>query len=176
MVFSRLTDARCPRFARAFSLYERSFPLHEQRLLRDQQAVLRHPEYHFFTIEEGGRFCGLLLCWETGNFVYVEHFAICEDLRGTGLGSRALHLLLQTPRTVILEIDPPEDEVSRRRKGFYLRAGFCENPYPHAHPPYRHGFEPHRLVLLSAPGPVTPAQYAGFNEYLRGTVMAFAER
>lgn len=87
MRFSRITCGQDPRFPQAFALYEKSFPLHEKRLLRDQIAVLRHPEYHFLIIEEAGRFCGILLCWKTDRFIYfiyVEHFAICETLRGTG--------------------------------------------------------------------------------------------
>ena len=34
------------------------------------------------------------------------------------------------------EIDPPTGDISRRRKGFYERGGFVENPYPHIRPPY----------------------------------------
>ena len=38
---------------------------------------------------------------------------------------------------MVLEIDPPEDPVSRRRKGFYEGLGLVSNPWPHIHPPYR---------------------------------------
>lgn len=176
MDFIRLHSAADRRFSEVFSLYRRSFPLHEQRLLPDQADALRHSDYHCCAIEEDGRFCGLLLYWETPGFLYVEHFAVCPELRGAGCGSRALAQLLKAPKPVILEIDPPEDDISLRRRGFYLRAGFCENAGPYTHPAYRRGNAPHRLVLLSAPAPLSAAARRDFCTYLRGTVMAGAER
>jgi len=43
------------------------------------------------------------------------------------------------------------DEIARRRKGFYERCGYAENPYPHVHPPYHCGNKGHELVVMSAP-------------------------
>ena len=45
-------------------------------------------------------------------------------MRGRGYGAQALSLLGERKKTVILEIDPPNDEVSARRKAFYERAGY----------------------------------------------------
>ena len=56
---------------------------------------------------------------------YGEHFAVDPDERGGGYGGKALRLLceeLQTP--VVLEVELPFDEMSRRRIGFYQRSGF----------------------------------------------------
>lgn len=41
------------------------------------------------------------------SFLYIEHFCIL-------------------PKTLMLEIDPPKDDISKRRKGFYERSGFTE--------------------------------------------------
>lgn len=67
-----------------------------------------------------------MLCWETETFIYVEHFFILPHLRGHACGSRALALLGGRGKTVILEIDPPADDVSLRRRGFYERAAFTK--------------------------------------------------
>lgn len=176
MDFIRLHSADGSRFQTLFALYEQSFPLHEQRLLRDQLDALRHPEYHCCAVEENGALCGLLWYWEAASFLYVEHFAILPERRGQGDGSRALRRLRQSPKQVILEIDPPEDEVSLRRRDFYLRAGFCENAAQHIHPSYRKACAPHRLTLLSAPAPLEQVEIEAFQSYLRETVMVFAER
>lgn len=48
---------------------------------------------------------------------------ILPALRGQRYGSRALSML-PNDRPVILEIDPPVDEIAIRRKGFYERCGF----------------------------------------------------
>ena len=172
MDFIRLTDPSNPRFGTASSIYEQSFPLHERRTRAAQAARLTHPEYRFTLLEEDGRLLGILLYWEGPGFRYVEHFAIAPELRGGGAGSRILAEFTGQGVPVILEIDPPVDGVSIRRKGFYLRCGFRENPFPHVHPPYRAGFRGHSLVVLSAPGPLSQGEYDRFAAYLTQTVMS----
>ena len=172
MEFLDLTHPGDPRFDTAFQLYESSFPLHERRTRSAQAARLSHPEYRFTLVYEQAQFQGILLYWEGPGFRYVEHFAISPQLRGTGVGSRVLEKLLGQGVPVILEIDPPVDEISIRRKGFYLRCGFVENPYPHIHPPYRARFSGHPLVVLSAPEQLTQEEYSRFSEYLAQVVMS----
>ena len=80
-------------------------------------------------------------------------------------------------KTVILEIDPPEDETARRRQGFYQRCGFTVNPFPHVHPPYHVSVPPgHPLVVMSCPDALSPEQYRAFRTYLKSTVMADVTR
>ena len=172
MRFVFLKDPAGPRFEAALQIYRQSFPLHEQRTEAAQRARLGHPAYRFTLLEEGGRLLGILLYWEGPGFRYVEHFAVRPELRGGGAGSRALAAFTGQGVPVILEIDPPVDEISRRRRGFYLRCGFAENPYPHVHPPYRAGFQGHPLVVLSAPGPLSLEEYRRFAGYLAQTVMS----
>lgn len=128
MRFERLTDCHDPRYEAARALYGKSFPRHEQREAASQAAILAHPAYRFNLIYDGDEFVGLLLCWETDDFIYVEHFCIEPDKRGRRYGSRALELLGAEGKTVILEIDPPVDEISIRRRGFYERALPCQSP------------------------------------------------
>ena len=169
--FARLTDANDARFPDAMALYAESFPLHEQRLLPSQRAILGDTRYRFELVCDGADWVGLLLCWETTDFVYVEHFCIRPDKRNRQYGAQALHLLTAEGKPVILEIDPPVDEISRRRAGFYARCGFAENPYPHVHPPYRAGREGHALRVLSSPQALDEQSYGAFAHFLRETVM-----
>lgn len=90
---------------------------------------MSHPEYHFDVIWEGETFVGILLHWEEEGFSYVEHFATDPALRGQGLGARALELLNSRGKSVVLEIDPPVDELSIRRKGFYQRLASGRIPF-----------------------------------------------
>ena len=126
-----------PGFDWLYDLYMQSFPVHEQRLRERQEGVLGHPEYHCDLLCQGETRVGLLMWWAGPGFRYVEHFAIAPQLRGQSWGSRALREFLAEGDPVVLEIDPPEDPVSRRRKGFYEGLGLVSNPWPHIHPPYR---------------------------------------
>lgn len=171
MRFERLTSERHPLFSAAMNLYAASFPSHEQREPASQARILSDPEYHFELIMDGETFVGLILFWETDAFIYIEHFCICPELRNRQYGFRALRAFCECGKTVILEIDPPEDEISIRRRGFYERCGFCENPFSHVHPPYHAGNAGHSLVLVSYPRAIAQSECEAFQDYLRNRVM-----
>ena len=135
-----------------------------------KQAIMRHPAYHFDAICQDGMFIGEALSWKIGDFRYIEHFCILPEMRNKRYGQRALALLLQA-HPLMLEIDPPIDEISLRRKGFYERCGFMANPFPHVHPPYHPGNHGHALVVMSAPAPLTQKDYDAFNRYLQDEIM-----
>lgn len=171
MDFERLTDTQHPMYYTAMALYQKSFPPHEQREAPSQERILHHPEYHFTLAYDGKLFIGLILYWGTPDFLYVEHFCILPELRNRHYGQRILAELGKQSKTIILEIDPPINEISVRRKGFYERCGFVENPYLHVHPPYHNGNHGHELVVMSCPERVTPEEYAAFSRYLNNEVM-----
>ena len=92
-------------------------------------------------------------------------------MRNKKYGQKVLQLLRQNGRMVILEIDPPVDVISIRRKRFYERGGFVENPYFHVHPPYRRENSGHTLVIMSFPKTIPQAEYDAFKYYLEHHVM-----
>lgn len=171
MHFERITSASHPMYAQALELYRISFPLHEQREAPSQEDILREPAYHFDLIRDGETFVGDILYWERESYFYIEHFCIQPELRNRRYGQQALELLAEGGKTLILEIDPPVDDISRRRKGFYERCGFAENPYPHVHPPYHRGNKGHELVVMSRPRSIPQAVYDDFRAYLEDKIM-----
>lgn len=171
MHLKRLTHREDPLFEAVFSLYETSFPLHEQRPRPAQEAVLGEADYHCAALLDEARFVGLVFYWEKEPLIYIEHFAILPALRGKNYGSRALELLGEGGNTLILEIDPPVDEVSQKRQHFYERLGFLPHDFAHVHPPYRVGNEGHPLVIMARPA-ITRAEYRRFSAYLNTVVMA----
>lgn len=171
MRFERLISEKHEMYKKAIELYRISFPLHEQREENSQVNLLNDEEYHFTLVYDDDVFVGLILYWETQGFVYVEHFCILPEMRSKKYGQKALGLLGKSGKTVILEIDPPIDTISVRRKGFYERSGFVENPYPHVHPPYHEGNIGHNLVIMSFPDRITQNEYDFFKYYLDHRVM-----
>lgn len=171
MRFERITDASHAMYHEAMALYRESFPAHELRESASQERILHDPAYHFNLAYDGGTFAGLALCWEQEAFIYVEHLCILPQLRGRAYGSAVLALLAAEGKSIILEIDPPVDDISIRRQGFYERNGFSVNPYAHVHPPYHAGNHGHELVVISHPGVLTRDEYDGFARYLAGHIM-----
>ena len=171
MRFERLTSKDHPLYEKALELYRISFPAHEQREASSQADILSDEQYHFTLVYHDDAFAGLILFWETQKFIYVEHFCILPQMRNQKLGQTALQLLSQRQKAVILEIDPPDDEISQRRKRFYERCGFLDNPYAHVHPPYHRGIAGHALVIMSAPHRLSQNEYDAFRLYLDRHVM-----
>ena len=83
--------------------------------------------------EENGRFLGLATTINSDDCVLIDYFAVSEDMRGCGNGTRMLKALMEeyAPRRIFLEIEIPyEDSEKYRerlsRKSFYLNAGLTE--------------------------------------------------
>ena len=171
MELHRITSPDDALYAPAMEIYHTSFPLHEQRTREKEEAILAHPACRTLALRERGAFAGLLALWEGEDFTYVEHFAIQPELRGSGLGGRVMEKLMGQGKPVVLEIDPPVDPVSVRRRKFYERCGFAENPYRHIHPPYHRENSGHVLVVMTYPAAISQEEYGTFSDYLRGWVM-----
>ena len=165
----RITQTSDPLYEKALHLYSISFPSHEQRESLSQEQVLQQDAYHFDVICDSGEFIGEILYWDIGGAFYIEHFCVLSAMRNKHYGQKILNAYQPTP--LILEIDPPVDELSIRRKGFYERCGFVANPYYHIHPAYHRGHAGHELVIMSSPEMLKPDEYERFNHYLQDTVM-----
>ncbi len=124
--------------------------------------------------ERGARRRRRLLLAHPGG-LYLEHLAVDPGLRNEKFGSRILERLASGGQPVVLEIEPPEDELTRRRCGFYRRNGFVANEHPYLHPSYSRPFEPHPLVLMSRPEPLTGAQAESFGKFVRETVLRYSD-
>ncbi|GHA64838.1 GNAT family N-acetyltransferase [Pontibacter akesuensis] len=159
----RLTDASHRLFEKAWALYEQAFPLEERRPLPWQAEVMAHVDYHFELILQNEELVGILLWWGFEDVRFLEHFATAPALRGKGYGSRMLlDFLNRDARPVLLEVEPPESEVNRRRITFYEQTGFCLNQHFYQQPPYHQGQQPLTLLLMSYPNPITAEETATF--------------
>ena len=158
----------------AWALYETSFPDCERWNAADYDRAFGDPHFEADGIWRGEEFIGILFHWKAGDFHYVEHLAVSPRLRGQNMGSKALAAFSEGKR-VILEIDPPEDEISIRRLHFYRRLGFVENPQEYIHPSFRKPFHAHRLVLMSRPGPLTNEEARDFADFVRERVLLYSE-
>ncbi len=161
-------DAGSPYFERARALYLEAFPAEERR---DPEAMLpEDPHFRPGVLTENGEFCGIVFYWESRELLYLEHFAMEPGLRGGGRGGKTLALLQGLHKPIVLEIELPVDGLTRRRKAFYQRNGFLENPWAHIQPKYRKHDGPLPLMLLSYPQVLTQNEWESFESFLRDRV------
>lgn len=126
----------------AKDLFESAFPDEERPPFGELKN--RNPEkFHFMVATNVGddneEPVGILSYWTLSDFVYVEHFAIDEDLRNQGLGKAVfLNFLSQQTQQVVLEVEYPHNEEADHRIEFYASMGLFQNPYDYLQPSY-HG-------------------------------------
>lgn len=116
------------------ALYHRAFPPNEQRafddMLSDTSGICE-----LLSLHKDGQTVGFACILTCIGISHIIYFAIEESLRGQGLGGEALALFHAhcAPRRVIVDIERcgeayPDNAMRSRRKDFYLRAGYQENP------------------------------------------------
>ena len=130
---------------------QKNFIPEEIRDYTEAREVIAEEGYSLYHITQDDTRVGFISVWELSEFAFVEHFVIYEGYRNKGLGERTLLLLKDKFKKILLEAEPPEDEIKTRRISFYKRCGFHENPNEYFQPPYRKGDAGTRLVLLSYP-------------------------
>lgn len=175
MEFKRIVSKDDKYFSKMISIYNYSFPEFEKRTLVNQIEVLNDESYKCIVVCENNILVGIILYWDFENYKYVEHLAIDKDLRGKSYGSKILKEFCNDNKTIILEIDPPIDEVSVKRLKFYNKLGFVMQEFNHIHPPYRLGYEGHKLKVLSFNRELSKSEYYEFNDFLKNRIMKYSE-
>ena len=175
LAFGRCLHHNGPLMEPPLAQYRSSFPAPELRIPTDQRDVMGNPLYHFDMCLLDGALAGLILYWDFGTYIYVEHFCVEPSLRGHGLGTLILAELARQNKTIILEIDPLVDDASVRRKGFYDRCGYVANAFAHVHPPYQAANRGHELIVMSYPHAISQSEFDSFTLDLGEKVMKYSD-
>lgn len=107
-------------------LYISAFPPDERREFDNLKLLLNNNECHFYRIfTENKILAGFFILWEFQAFVFIEHFAVNDELRGLGIGEKTLaEIRTMFSKNIILETELPANDIKARRIRFYERNGF----------------------------------------------------
>ncbi len=150
LIFKRLTATDNDKYLFTEKLLVESFPTDEYRKIEEQRKNVRSNEhFHMNIIYSATTPIGMISFWKFESFTYVEHFAILPSLRNCGYGAAAIKKLIEEERKIILEVEKPTDETSKRRIAFYNRCGLtlCEKEY--IQPAYRNDSNEVPMYLMS---------------------------
>lgn len=157
-------------FTEVYQLMEQSFPESEFRIFEHQQQLLHNNFYSLHTEQDAsGRVTALLAGWRLPGFSFIEHLAVDPSLRGGGVGARLIQQFIRARESdgpIILEVEPPVEEMAKRRIGFYERLGFHLNPFDYVQPPLREGADELKLLIMSYPSPLTPQEFKDYRTAL----------
>lgn len=149
-------------FPEIYRIMQASFSDDEYRPYDEQLALFEEPEYRIYYMP-----AGFLAVWEFESFIYIEHFAVDPAFRNSGTGSAMLQeLVKQYQKPICLEVELPEDELTRRRIGFYERNGFVFNEYPYIQPPISKGKSPVPLRIMTYRSEITREEFQKMKEIL----------
>ncbi|WP_439182243.1 GNAT family N-acetyltransferase [Carboxylicivirga taeanensis] len=163
--FDRLSQADGLTFNRCWKLYTQAFPEDERRELDVQNKIMASDRYHFEAVFYQEQLAGFILWWQFDGLLYIEHLATFESLRGKGLGKMIIEgMQARTKDLLILEVEPPVNELNQRRINFYSRLGLVLNSYNYQQPPLRRGGEAVELLLMSFPQKMSQSQLEKFKE------------
>ncbi len=112
-------------FDKMYEIMQQSFPTAEYRPKHRQYAILSDCNYSVNVLKESDEISAFIATWNLQNFVFAEHFAVKENLRGRRIGSEFLKTYIETlEHPLVLEVENLNDEISLRRIEFYKRLGF----------------------------------------------------
>lgn len=172
-MFERITEET---FDEIFPLLEAAFPVTELRIREDQRNLLQEEYYRLYGVRKDGVFAAVFATWEIEDFLYIEHFAVKEEFRNGGYGGSLLDTLLEEKgRPMVLEVEVPEDAMTRRRVGFYERHGLVYNDYPYLQPPMRKGQGMLPLRFMTKPSAIDNKTYERYKKQIYKYVYKFEE-
>lgn len=164
-------------FDDVFSLMQKSFPKNEYRTYENQKKLLSNKYYKiipYFGAEN--EFLAFAAIWEFDSFTFVEHIAVSEKCRGMGIGSKIMRDIINHSETdIILEIEPPNDEISVKRLGFYEKLGFKSNDYPYLQLPLNKNDKPLPLKILIYPQKLDEQKFKEIQKVIYSNVYGKGE-
>ena len=148
-------------FPQVYEIMEQSFPKEEYRPYDSQRDLLKKKEYKIYgTRDDTGRIIGFLAIWELPGLLFIEHFAVRKECRNCGIGSELLQSLLERySSTACLEVELPQNTLTKRRIAFYERNGFALNEFPYKQPSLGDGREPVPLRIMTTGGHLSPKEF-----------------
>lgn len=146
----RIINWKHPHYTYGENVLKDSFPTNEYRNLDElREYINNNNQFHFNLILDDNTPIGIISYWLLDEYCYVEHFAIEQDKRNSGYGKCVLSELKQLiQECIVLEVEMPEDEITRRRIKFYERAGFTLYNKPYFQPAYRKEDKPLPMLIM----------------------------
>lgn len=155
-------------FDEVFKLMQKSFPESEYYNYEKQLGLMDEDEYTIHTkFDENGNLMAFVALWNFPNFVFIEHLAVNPDCRGAGIGTKVMEEIIKKyAKPIVLEIEPPQNDITTKRCRFYERLGFYICNFEYYQPPLRAGQKKLRLNLMNNSHPLSKDEFDSIKNCL----------
>lgn len=126
-------------FDRFYQILSNNFPTKEIKEYNYMKDTFHAGLYQVLTLKDNDQIVGIMSFYQHDDFRFIDYFAIDGSLKGKGMGSEMLQYFINLDdKMVILEVEHPEDEQSKRRIAFYQRNGlYLNDQFEYFVPPVR---------------------------------------
>lgn len=126
-------------FDRFYQILSNNFPTKEIKEYNYMKDTFYAGLYQVLTLKDNDQIVGIMSFYQHDDFRFIDYFAIDGSLKGKGMGSKMLQYFINLDdKMVILEVEHPEDEQSKRRIAFYQRNGlYLNDQFEYFVPPVR---------------------------------------
>lgn len=161
----KFIEAQEKHFQMIWDIAEDSFPINELRTESHLHNVFTNdPNMKVYCLCDDTREAAVqafIVVWQLEGVSFIEYFAVTSHKRGKGMGGVLLDWTLKhCGQPVILEVEPPEDTLTKRRVRFYEGHGFILNTsFDYKMPPSRDNTHPVPLRIMSYPEPLEAAGF-----------------
>ena len=130
---------RLEEFDRFYQILSNNFPTKEIKEYNYMKDTFHAGLYQVLTLKDNDQIVGIMSFYQHDDFRFIDYFAIDGSLKGKGMGSKMLQYFINLDdKMVILEVEHPEDEQSKRRIAFYQRNGlYLNDQFEYFVPPVR---------------------------------------
>lgn len=152
-----------------WEIYQDSFPEDEKRDKVGQIKIMKKKEYNIELYKENG-VVGFITYWDIGDYTYIDHLAIKREYRNKGYGTKLLNLVKKRGEKFILEVEPPINELTKKRVKFYTNNGFFLNEYNYTQRPLKENGNSIKLDLMTYPKKETTEKLIELDNKLKDIV------
>ena len=106
--------------------YQNSFPKEERFPFWILKHSIKKEKNFLFEVSDNDKFVGICFLVNCQDSFYLMYLAVEERMRNKQYGCKILKDLKEKFGTIFLSIEKCKDEISAKRKNFYLRNGYFE--------------------------------------------------
>lgn len=155
-----------------YEIMDEAFPPTEKRSFEGQKKLLEEKQYRIIpNYNSLGELSGFIAVWSFDTFNFIEHIAVSKQMRGKGIGSTILKSYIRScNKIILLEVEPPDNEVAVKRIRFYEKLGFNLNSFYYQQPPLQDGFSYIDLKIMSYPEKISEVEFLPLKKQIYKTV------
>lgn len=177
--FKKIENVDSEEFIEAWKIYDKSFSADEKRDFELHKECMKKKEFSFNAVFCDEKICGFIALWDFGDFMFIEHFAIKEELRNKGIGKIVIEKIKEeneninkgkNRNAIILEAPKPETDIAARRIAFYERNSFVKNEFNYIQPSYGEGKEPVPMIIMSYPDKISSEKLEDIKKEIYSSV------